>query len=113
MGGVMPVQSPEPAEQVSTEPLSIPVQPMAFAAPDPAPGARVVCVESGPYLCYGASVQMGAGGVEAPKNGKPLALCACGRSSMKPFCDGSHAKGEPASEEPASEPAEVVELVAD
>lgn len=50
---------------------------------------KVVVVGHGPNLCYGVCVE--ANGVKHwSKDGKPLALCACGLSDTKPFCDGSH-----------------------
>lgn len=63
----------------------------AAAAPAAEP-ARVQCLAGGPYLCFGASVTKADGTVVEAREGKPLALCACGRSGNRPLCDGSHSK---------------------
>ncbi|WP_422360978.1 CDGSH iron-sulfur domain-containing protein [Reichenbachiella sp.] len=46
--------------------------------------------ENGPYLVKGLkNLANRKGPVEAKEN---MALCRCGRSNNKPFCDGTHAK---------------------
>jgi CDGSH-type Zn-finger protein/uncharacterized membrane protein YozB (DUF420 family) len=45
----------------------------------------------GPYLVTGACRVLDARGVEVPARAT-FALCRCGNSSRKPFCDGTHAK---------------------
>ena len=88
MGGMMPVHpASAPLPVAAAAPVDAVPEPMPTPAPDP---AKIVCTEGGPYLCYGASVEAASGGVAAPADGKPLALCACGRSAKKPFCDGAH-----------------------
>lgn len=66
---------------------------------------RVVVLRDGPYLVYGQVPLRRVLKVVAPENGDSLtwrtteqvpteetyALCRCGRSSTKPYCDGSHA----------------------
>jgi CDGSH-type Zn-finger protein len=49
--------------------------------------------ESGPYLVRGAISVADADGNEYDVSDKAVvALCRCGQSSNKPFCDGTHGK---------------------
>jgi len=51
-----------------------------------------VCRKNGPYVAKGLqNLQYGADG-EVYKVGEVTALCRCGGSKNKPFCDGTHAK---------------------
>lgn len=49
---------------------------------------RIRCAENGPYLVEGLEDLRGAAG-PIPTQPK-VALCRCGGSSKKPFCDGTH-----------------------
>lgn len=54
-------------------------------------GSVIECKENGPYLVKGLEVLTDAGGNAIAA--KPvMALCRCGGSANKPFCDGTHAK---------------------
>ena len=44
----------------------------------------------GPLILRGAFRIVGVDGREIPSGRGTVALCRCGRSSLKPFCDGSH-----------------------
>jgi CDGSH-type Zn-finger protein len=46
--------------------------------------------ENGPYLITGTANYIDADGNEETTKGKMIALCRCGQSSNKPFCDGTH-----------------------
>lgn len=46
----------------------------------------------GPNLVYGADAIQGPDGEKPTDPAKLVALCACGRSKTKPYCDGSHQK---------------------
>jgi CDGSH-type Zn-finger protein len=46
--------------------------------------------ENGPYIVEGDFNLVDANGQEIPK--KKAALCRCGGSTTKPFCDGTHSK---------------------
>jgi CDGSH iron-sulfur domain-containing protein 3 len=46
--------------------------------------------ESGPYLVRGSVTLTDADGNLYTIEGENLALCRCGGSQTKPFCDGSH-----------------------
>lgn len=55
---------------------------------------KITIRPNGPYLVAGACDLVDADGkaVSVPE-GKPMvALCRCGGSSSKPFCDGTHGK---------------------
>lgn len=48
---------------------------------------------SGPYLVKGPIVLRDGDGNELDLAGKTtIALCRCGASTTKPFCDGTHSK---------------------
>jgi CDGSH-type Zn-finger protein len=44
----------------------------------------------GPLLVRGAVDIVGPDGTVLPRRRRTIALCRCGLSSLKPFCDGSH-----------------------
>lgn len=48
--------------------------------------------ESGPYKLTGPATVIDADGnaYDLPDDGRPVALCRCGGSATKPFCDGTH-----------------------
>ena len=48
--------------------------------------------ENGPYKVTGPIRLIDADGnvFELPDDGRPVALCRCGASKTKPFCDKSH-----------------------
>lgn len=46
---------------------------------------------NGPYLVQGAVRIVDSDGNEFPVDlSKPVALCRCGASQRRPFCDGAH-----------------------
>jgi CDGSH-type Zn-finger protein/uncharacterized Fe-S cluster protein YjdI len=50
---------------------------------------KVKPIKDGPLLCSG-NVTINAGSGRVAWQGDQLALCRCGKSKNKPFCDGSH-----------------------
>ena len=49
-------------------------------------------LENGPYLVRGSVVVRDADGNEYRIERETIALCRCGGSTTKPFCDGTHSK---------------------
>ncbi len=52
---------------------------------------RIKVVKNGPLLVEGSCTLVDQEGKEAAEYG-PFALCRCGGSRKKPFCDGTHIK---------------------
>lgn len=46
--------------------------------------------DNGPYLIKGQAEYIDVDGVEHQTEGRVVALCRCGGSKTKPFCDGTH-----------------------
>jgi CDGSH-type Zn-finger protein len=54
------------------------------------PGATVTPYEDGPLLVRGNFVILTPDGQRIEPGRGTVALCRCGKSASKPFCDGSH-----------------------
>lgn len=64
--------------------------------------STVKCAPNGPYLIQGPAVVVDPTGQKLPvAEGRTTALCRCGNSGNKPFCDGAHAKSGFAANEAA------------
>jgi CDGSH-type Zn-finger protein len=57
---------------------------------DGASSARVTPYRDGPYLLRGAFELTDQDGNPIATNRRTIALCRCGRSQLRPFCDGTH-----------------------
>jgi CDGSH-type Zn-finger protein len=58
-------------------------------APRPQDVVVVACPD-GPLLVRGPALLARADGGAIPRRRTTVALCRCGASAIKPFCDGSH-----------------------
>lgn len=54
--------------------------------------AKITVKANGPYLVEGVEMIDSQGHPVPMEAGKAVALCRCGASAHKPFCDGTHAK---------------------
>jgi CDGSH-type Zn-finger protein len=54
------------------------------------PWASVTACPDGPLLVRGDVEILLGSGEPAPRRRRTVALCRCGASGIKPFCDGSH-----------------------
>jgi CDGSH-type Zn-finger protein len=53
---------------------------------------KITALDNGPYLVKGPVVVTDAEGNEFRVERETIALCRCGGSTTKPFCDGAHSK---------------------
>ena len=60
------------------------------AAPRPEPPVRVTPYRDGPYLLRGPFELVDQDGNVIKTGRRTIALCRCGRSQTRPFCDGTH-----------------------
>jgi len=51
---------------------------------------EIKALKDGPYLISGQAEYTNAAGASQKTEGRTVALCRCGHSGNKPFCDGSH-----------------------
>lgn len=54
------------------------------------PQAKITPYRDGPYLIRGPFTLVDQEGNEIEVKRKVIALCRCGRSRTRPFCDGTH-----------------------
>jgi CDGSH-type Zn-finger protein len=62
---------------------------------------KITVLDNGPLLVSGSISLTDAESQEFNTDQNPVALCRCGASGNKPFCDGSHGKAGFQSEERA------------
>jgi len=53
---------------------------------------KIQALKNGPLLVSGVIEIVDHEGKPTPASKTPAALCRCGHSTAKPFCDGSHRK---------------------
>ena len=53
---------------------------------------KITALDNGPYLVQGQVLLLDAEGSEFLTRRATVALCRCGGSTNKPFCDGTHSK---------------------
>ncbi len=53
---------------------------------------KITVLDNGPYLVKGPVLLLDAEGNEFRAEHSTVALCRCGGSMTKPFCDGTHSK---------------------
>jgi CDGSH-type Zn-finger protein len=54
---------------------------------------KIACKPNGPYIVEGELELTDPSGARVDTAGKAkIALCRCGASTTKPFCDGTHSK---------------------
>jgi CDGSH-type Zn-finger protein len=71
----------------------IPTQPDLPERADPAPagsGATITPYRDGPLIVRGDFRLVDQDGTEIDPGRDTIALCRCGKSGIKPFCDGTH-----------------------
>jgi len=51
---------------------------------------RITPYRNGPYLIRGPFTMVDQSGNEIEVKRRVVALCRCGRSQIRPFCDGTH-----------------------
>ena len=66
------------------------------------PAATVTAYPDGPLLLRGDFEIRQADGTVVRCARRTVALCRCGRSGIKPFCDGTHRAGRAARRDAAS-----------
>ena len=55
--------------------------------------AKITVRDNGPFLVDGDDITVcDPSGKEIAVQGRPFALCRCGASDNKPFCDGAHGR---------------------
>jgi len=57
---------------------------------DSPPGVTITPYRDGPYLVRGSFEVLDQDGNEIPLGRRTIALCRCGKSRVRPFCDGTH-----------------------
>ena len=87
----------------------------ALAAPTPASGtgATITPYRDGPLIVRGDFRLVDQDGVEIDPGRQTIALCRCGKSGIKPFCDGAHKRSGFSAPSAPSRPRPAARIVRD
>jgi CDGSH-type Zn-finger protein len=75
---------------VPTDPARSDLPGDAEAVPEPDTAATITPYRDGPLIVRGDFRLVDQDGAEIDPGRRTVALCRCGRSGIKPFCDGTH-----------------------
>ena len=78
------------AEQPAAEPTDVFDDTVRDLPPADEPTATITPYRDGPLLVRGDFRLVDTDGHEIDPGRKTVALCRCGKSGIKPFCDGTH-----------------------
>ncbi len=73
-----------------SHPRSAASEPREDPVPSSEGGATITPYRDGPLIVRGDFRLLDQDGVEIDPGRETIALCRCGKSGIKPFCDGSH-----------------------
>ena len=87
----------------------------ALAAPSPGlgTGATITPYRDGPLIVRGNFRLVDQNGAEIDPGRQTVALCRCGKSGIKPFCDGTHKRSRFSAPSAPSRPRPAARLVRD
>lgn len=83
----------------------------ADRAPQPGTGATVTPYRDGPLIVRGDFRLLDQDGAEIDPGRRTIALCRCGKSGIKPFCDGTHKRSGFSAPSAPSRPRPAAEIV--
>ncbi len=101
-----------PAEQDVPDDGPDPVE-VALAAPSAGADATITPYRDGPLIVRGDFRLVDQDGNEIDPGRQTIALCRCGKSGIKPFCDGAHKRSGFSAPSAPSRPRPAARLVRD
>jgi CDGSH-type Zn-finger protein len=105
------VSRPVPTDPDETEGPDPVVEAALAETSDPGAGATITPYRDGPLIVRGDFRLVDQDGVAIDPGRHTIALCRCGKSGIKPFCDGAHKRAGFAAPSAPSRPRPAAELV--
>ena len=103
--------SPEsPTLQPAADGADVSDETVRDLAPAAEPTATITPYRDGPLLVRGDFLLVDTDGNEIDPGRRTVALCRCGKSGIKPFCDGTHKRSGFAAPSAPSRPRPAAEL---
>jgi CDGSH-type Zn-finger protein len=81
--------------------------------PEPGSAATITPYRDGPLIVRGDFRLVDQDGAEIDPGRQTIALCRCGKSGIKPFCDGAHKRAGFSAPSAPSRPRPAAEIVRD
>ena len=90
---------------------ALPADDLPADDPEAAPAATITPYRDGPLIVRGDFRLVDQDGAEIDPGRRTVALCRCGKSGIKPFCDGSHKRAGFSAPSAPSRPRPAAEIV--